>query len=98
MASTWSWGDVDRGGLELALQPGDFRAHLHAQLGVEIGERLIHEEAGGLAHDGTTHGHSLTLATGELTRATVEVVRQFEDVGSLVHSGFDLSLIHLADL
>ena len=29
-------GDVDKGGLELAMQLGQLRAHMHPQLGVEI--------------------------------------------------------------
>ena len=37
-------GDVQRSGAEAALQAGDLGAHLHAQLGVEVGERLVEEQ------------------------------------------------------
>ena len=44
-------GDVDGRGAEPVLQVGDLVAHLHAQLGVEVRERLVHQERGRLAHD-----------------------------------------------
>ena len=41
--------DVDEGRAEPAMQLGDLGAHVHAQLGVEVGQRLVHQEdaAGG---------------------------------------------------
>jgi hypothetical protein len=66
-------GDVDRGDAEAALQRGDLGAGLHAQLGVEVGQRLVHEEDLGGAHDGAAHGNTLTLTTGEGLRLALEV-------------------------
>ena len=43
-------------------------AHLHAQLGVEVGQRLVEQEHRRLAHDGAAHRHALALAAGELAR------------------------------
>ena len=40
--------DVDRGRPELVLEPGDLGPHLHAELRVEVRERLVHEEDLGL--------------------------------------------------
>jgi hypothetical protein len=37
-------GDVDRGDPEPPLQAGDLGAHLAAQLGVEVGQRLVEQE------------------------------------------------------
>ena len=65
-------GDVDRGGLEVALQPGDLRAHLHAELGVEVRQRLVHQEHRRLTHDRPTHRHPLALAAGQLAGLAVE--------------------------
>ncbi len=36
--------DVDGGDAELPLKRADLGAHLHAQLRVEVGERLVHQE------------------------------------------------------
>jgi hypothetical protein len=66
-------GDVDRGDAEAALQRRDLGAGLHAQLGVEVGQRLVHEEDLGGADDGAAHGDALTLATGEGLRLALEV-------------------------
>ena len=41
-------GDVDRGRAEPLLQPGDRGAHLDPELGVEVGQRLVHQEHLGL--------------------------------------------------
>ena len=45
-----------------------------AQLGVEVGERLVHEEHGGLADDGAAERDALALAAGELLGLAVEQV------------------------
>jgi hypothetical protein len=58
-------GDVDGRDAQAALQRGDLRAGLHAQLGVEVGQRLVHEEHLGLAHDRATHRDALPLTAGE---------------------------------
>ena len=71
-------GDVDRRDAELALERGDLCAHLDAQLGVEVRQRLVHEEHLRLAHDGPAHGHALPLAAGELLRLAVSSVVEVE--------------------
>ena len=78
-------GDVDRGDAELALQAGDLGAHLHAQLGVEVGERLVHQERRRLAHDGPAHRDALALAARELAGLAVEVRLELEDRRRLAH-------------
>ena len=50
------------------LQRFDLRPHLDAQLGIEIGERLVEQEDLGFAHDGPAHGDALTLAAREFPR------------------------------
>jgi hypothetical protein len=71
-------GDVEGGDAELALQVGDLGTHLHAQLGVEVRQRLVHEERGGLAHDRTAHRDALALTTRQLARLAVEVLGELE--------------------
>jgi hypothetical protein len=55
-------GYVDRGDPEALVQSGQLGAHGHAELCVEIGERLVHQEGGGLADHRASHGHALALA------------------------------------
>ena len=65
-------GDVDDGRLEALVEAGDLGARLDAELGVEVGERLVHQEHGRLAHDRATERDALALAAGQLLRLAVE--------------------------
>ena len=67
-------GDVDEGGAEPAVQLDQLEAGLGAELGVEVGQRLVHEEHLGPAHDGPGQGDALALPAGELAGLAVEVV------------------------
>jgi hypothetical protein len=71
-------GDVDRGDAELALQPLDLEPHLHPQLGVEVGERLVEQEHRGLAHDGAAHGDALALAARQAGAAGARAAAELE--------------------
>ena len=73
--------DIDRGGAQPLLQRLDLGAHLDAQLGVEVGERLVEQEHLRVAHDRPAHGDALALAAGELARIAVEQRLQAEDRG-----------------
>jgi hypothetical protein len=48
------------------------RAHLHTQLRIEVGERLVHQEHLRLPHDSATHGDSLSLAARQGARLALE--------------------------
>ena len=74
-------GDVDGRGVEPLVERLDLGAHLDPELGVEVGERLVEEEDGGLAHEGTAHGDALALAAGELGRQALEQRRELEHAG-----------------
>ena len=74
-------GDVDRGGLQPLVQFLDFGAHRHAQLGVEVGQRLVEQEHLRIAHDGAPHGDALALAAGQLPGIALEQRRQVQDLG-----------------
>ena len=71
-------GDVDRGDAEPLLQPRDLGAHLAAQLGVEVGQRLVEEERVGLADDRAAHRDALALAAGQVARLALEVLVELE--------------------
>ena len=49
----------------------DLGAHLEAQLGVEVRERLVHQHQRRLDDDGAGDGDALLLAAGELARQLV---------------------------
>ena len=85
-------GDIDRGDAETALQVLDLDAHLAAQLGVEVGQRLVEQEDLRIAHDGAAHGDALALAAGELARAALEQVLEFQRPGRRRDPAVDLVL------
>jgi hypothetical protein len=73
-------GDVDRGEAELVVQAADLEAHFLAQIGVEVGQRLIQQQHRGLHHDGARQGHALLLATGQLRRIAVCQMAEMHDI------------------
>ena len=75
--------DVDRGDVEVVLDVGDLGAHLHPQLGVEVGQRLVHEEDLWFADDRTAHGDPLPLTTGQLLGLAVQQRAELEHVRGL---------------
>ena len=77
-------GDVDGRGAHLLVHPLDLDAHLHAQLRVEVGQRLVEQEHFWIAHDRAAHGDALALPAGELLRLAVEQLGDVEDAGGLV--------------
>jgi hypothetical protein len=71
-------GHVDKGGFQLAMQLGEFGAHMHAQLGIEIGQRFVEQKPERLAHDGASDRHALPLPARQLSRLASEQTRKFE--------------------
>ena len=67
-------GDVDDRRAEALVEAGDLGARLDAQLGVEVGERLVHQEDGRLADDRPAERDALALAAGQLLRLALEQV------------------------
>jgi hypothetical protein len=57
---------VDGGDREALLEVADLLAHLHAQAGVEVRQRLVEEQQAGLDDDGARERDPLLLAAGEL--------------------------------
>ena len=91
--------DVDRGHAEVVLEPADLRAHLHAQLGVEVRERLVHQERLRLAHDRAAHRDPLALAAGERARLALEERSRARAMRAASLTRLvDLVLRHLLDL
>ena len=88
-------GDVDRGRLQALVQFLDLAAHRHAQLGVEVGQRLIEQKDLRVAHDRPPHRDALALAARELARIALEQRRQRQDFGSAADLARDRRLVLL---
>ncbi len=56
-------GHVDRRDAQALLQTGDLRAHLTAELGVQVRQGLIEQERLGVPDDRTSHRNPLALTT-----------------------------------
>jgi hypothetical protein len=72
-------GDEEDGDLQLHLDALQLLAHLYADLRVERGERLVHQQYLGLEDQGPGDGHALLLAAGELARVLLLVAVQREE-------------------
>ena len=66
-------------------------AHADAELGIEVRERLVHQERLRLAHDRATHRDALPLAARELHRLAVEHLGQPEQLGDLLDAALRIS-------
>jgi hypothetical protein len=89
-------GHVDDGRRQAPLQLDELGAGLHPQLGVEVRERLVHEEGLGSSHDGACQRHPLPLTSGELRRSAVEQLAQRKALRRVVHQLRPLGRGHLA--
>ncbi len=87
-------GDVDRGGAELLLEALQLGPRLHAQLRVEVRERLVHQVDGRAAHDGTGERDALALPARELGRPPLEQRSQLEAVRRLAHAPVEAGGVH----
>src|SRR4051812_39767013 len=97
MASVWSWVTY------IVVVPTRCwiratSAHLHAKLGVEVRERLVHQARLGRPDDGAAHGNALALAAGQVGRLAVEVRFEVEDLRGLVDALVDHLAVLLGDL
>ena len=89
---------VDGRRAELVVDAPDLRAHLEAQLRVEVRERLVHQHERRLDDDGAGDRHALLLAAGELARQLVLLAPQADEVQRLVDLAVDLGLGRAAHL
>ena len=79
---------------EALLQLDELRPRLHAQLRVEVRERLVHQIDLWVADDGASHRDSLPLATGEVPWLPVEVRLEIEQLRRFAHPLEALFLRH----
>ena len=85
-------GDVDESGVDALAQLDDLRAHLVAELGVEVGQGLVHQHDLRVTHDRAANGDTLALAAGERLGLAVEILGDVQNLGSLADLLVDLVL------
>ncbi len=78
-------GHVHHGGLEAALQVDELGTRLHPELGVKVGQGLVHQEHRGATHDGPGQRDPLALSARELGRPTIEELLEAEHPARLGH-------------
>ena len=71
------------------MQRRDLGPHLHAQLGVEIRQRLVEEKHLRLADDRRAQRNALPLPAGKLARPAIEQRRDSERFGRLGRAAVD---------
>ena len=96
MASTWSWVTYTNVVSTPPVQVDQLDPGLGPQLGVEVGQRLVHEERLGPADDRSGQGHPLALAAREGGRLALDVGLEVEDARRLGHPLASLGLGQLA--
>ena len=79
-------------------QLNELGTHLVTKLGVQVGQRLVHQEDLGVTHDGAADSDTLALAAGERLGLTVEVLGNAQNLGSRANLAVDLVLGNLLEL
>src|SRR5204863_3983446 len=71
--------DIDRGRAQALVQRTDLDLHMLAQLLIECGQRLVHQDQLGSKDDGASERDALSLATGELVDAAAVEAFQLDE-------------------
>ena len=91
-------GYVDHGDAQLGLDLLDLKAHGFAQLGVQVGKRLVQQQQLRLRHQGAAQGHPLLLSARKLGGNPVRVLAQVHHIQDAIHLILnDVSLVHFFD-
>ena len=85
-------GYIDGGNSELELNFLQLVAHLIAQLGIQVAQRLVQQKHLRIAHQGASQRHALALAAGKLGRAAVQKLLDGEHPGHVIHPLVDFLL------
>ena len=91
-------GNVNEGSIDPFTQLDDLSTHLVPELGVQVGQRLVHQEDLGIPDDGAADGHTLALAAGQGLGLPAQVLGDIQDFGSLLDLLVDFVLGNLAEL
>jgi len=91
-------GDVDKGCIDTFTQLDYLCTHLVAELCVQVGQRLVHEEHRWVTHYRAADGHALALAAGQGLGLAVQILGDVQDLRSFPHLLVDDVLALLAQL
>ena len=90
-------GDVDHGGMGDFMDAYQFLPRPLAELGVQIGERFIEQEIGGMFHDGPAERHPLFLPAGEGTYRLGREIFEMQHGKRFLRALFDFCLRQFLD-
>src|SRR5229473_3584824 len=91
-------GDIDRGDAEFIVQTADLAAHFLAQIGVEVGERLVQQQDFRLHHQRAGQRHPLLLAAREFVRIARGEVVELHHIEDLSDPALQLVFCYLPHL
>ena len=83
-------GHIQKRGFQPMVQVGQLVAHLDTQLGIQVGQRLIHQKNRWRPHHGPGQGHTLFLPAGELARLAIQQCLNLQALGGGHHKFFNL--------
>ena len=83
-------GHIYGRGPHLLMDALDLGAHLHAQLGIEIGQGFVEQKDLGVAHDRAPHCDALPLTAGKLLRPPVQQIHDVQYAGGVLDPLTDL--------
>lgn len=86
--------DIDRRDPDALVKRADLGARMDAQLGVEVGKRLVHKEGARLAYDSAAECDALALSARKRLRSPVQQMVDCEDLGRRANPPVDLCLGH----
>ena len=78
-------GHVHKRRIDFLAELDDLGAHLVTQLGVQVAQRLVHEEHLRVTHHGTADGNTLTLVAGQCFRFAVEILGEVENFSNFLY-------------
>ena len=81
---------VDHRGPDLLVQPLDLDAHLAAELGIEVRERLVEQEHLRAPRESASQGDTLAFAARQLARLAREVRHEPQEIRHLMHPALDI--------
>ena len=88
-------GNVDEGTSRLHMKSLKLIAHLQTKLGVQVGQRLIHEQHGRLRRQGSGDSHTLLLPAGQLCRIAAHKRSNLYNSGNSADRLLHLFLVQL---
>ena len=91
-------GNVHKRGVDVLAQLDELGAHLVTQFGVEVTQRLVHEEHLRMTNDRAADGNTLSLSTGERLGLSLQILGDAEDLRRFLDLLVDLRFGNLAQL